>query len=66
MFEPEIDLSKPWVIVDTEADSPAVERAKNLSNAMANIPPETKQKMGFTVQDMLQECTWNGNTCTTR
>ena len=65
-FTPDIDMSKPWVTVDTEAASPAVEAAKNLSKALANIPADTKEKMGFTIHDMLLECSWNGKSCSPR
>ena len=65
-FEPEIDMSKPWVTVDPEASAPSVEAVKNISNAMAKIPAEKRQKMGFSIHDMLHDCTWNGRMCSAR
>ena len=65
-FSPDVDMSKPWVTVDTTAPSIAVEAKRNLANAMTNIPIGTKEKMGSTIEDMLQECSWNGRTCSTR
>ena len=65
-FTPDVDMSKPWIMVDTEAPSLAVTAAKKLSKALANIPAEIKEKMGFKLTDMLQECTWNGRLCSSK
>ena len=63
-FIPEVDLSKPWVNVDSSMDSPTLETKRNISIALGNISEQTRARMGFSLNDMLQECTWNGRKCT--
>ena len=65
-FIPEVDLSRPWVNVNTSLDSPALETKRNISIALSNIPWETRAQMGFSLNNMLQECTWDGRKCALR
>ena len=65
-FTPDIDMSKSWVTVDTTAPSPSVQASKQVSRAFADIPAETKVAMGYSANDMVQECMWNGRSCSPR
>ena len=63
-FFPDVDLSdKPWFKPDEELPAISVEIQQNVSIVLASIPISTKQKMGHSLDDMLQECIWNGYNC---
>ena len=62
-FISEVDLSRPSVNVDTELDSPAVEARRNLTIALSKISQERRAEMGYSMINMLQECTWDGKKC---
>jgi hypothetical protein len=59
-----VDLSnKPWFVVGEDVPVVSIEVGQNMSRAMAQIPAETREKMGHTLSDMLQGCTWNNKNC---
>ena len=63
-FIPDVDLSnKPWFVVGEDVPVLAIEVSQNVSRALVSIPTETRQKMGHTLDDMLQGCTWNSKNC---
>ena len=64
VFIPEVDLSdKPWFKPEEEVNDIRVDTVKNISQALANIPLETKKIMGHQIDDMLQECIWDSVHC---
>ena len=65
-FVPDVDVSRSWVSINTTLDSLAVEIKKNVSRALAKIPEDTRLKMGYSLDDLLLECTWNGRKCNRR
>ena len=66
-FIPEVDLSdKPWFNPSEPTPDVNVEIQQNMARALTSIPMETKSMMGNSIEDMLQECTWNGYNCKPR
>ena len=66
VFEPEVDMTRPWVNVDTTQNSLNVEAHKNISVVVASIPTEIRWQLSQHVNEMVQECTWNGKMCSTQ
>ena len=62
-FIPEVDISeKPW-FHDEGTMSVGVEVSKNMHIALREVPLAKQRAMGHKVEDMIQECVWNGKPC---
>ena len=65
-FLPEVDLSnKPWFDVVSPEPPPVVEVAarENLNVALNSVPVSTQRQMGHKVEDLIQECSFDGELC---
>ena len=57
MFEFQAAIETPTV------PTVAVEATQNVTQVLAVLPVETQEKIGHSLNSMLQDCKWNGQNC---
>ena len=62
-FTPSVNLvNRPW-FHDEGSPAVVVEATKNVTLALREVPLQKQREMGHKVEDLIQECSWNGRPC---